>query len=83
MATDDSASHGGEAAFRWPGPRARRLKLEGTWRATLRWVDVVELPPASTKGVAPGVDNPGIWMYHCHVNQHIVAGVMARFQVLP
>jgi manganese oxidase len=28
-------------------------------------------------------DNPGIWLYHCHVNDHITAGMITRFQVLP
>jgi len=28
-------------------------------------------------------DNPGIWMYHCHVNDHMAEGMSARFQVTP
>lgn len=43
--------------------------------------DVVELLPASMKVVDMEADNPGIWMYHCHVNHHIMAGMMARFEV--
>jgi hephaestin len=27
-------------------------------------------------------DNPGTWLYHCHVNDHIVAGMTGRYQVL-
>ena len=45
--------------------------------------DVVELLPASMKVVDMEADNPGIWMYHCHVNHHIMAGMMARFEVMP
>ena len=26
-------------------------------------------------------DNPGIWLLHCHVNDHIKAGMIARFRV--
>ena len=26
-------------------------------------------------------DNPGTWMYHCHVNDHIAAGMMAIYTV--
>ncbi len=22
-------------------------------------------------------DNPGVWMYHCHVNDHLAAGMTA------
>jgi len=28
-------------------------------------------------------DNPGVWMYHCHVNDHMIEGMSARYQVLP
>jgi len=45
--------------------------------------DVIEILPASMKTVDMYPDNPGIWMYHCHVNDHIDAGMMALFQVLP
>jgi FtsP/CotA-like multicopper oxidase with cupredoxin domain len=45
--------------------------------------DVVELMPATTVVADMVPDNPGIWMYHCHVNDHIAAGMMTRYQVLP
>ncbi len=28
-------------------------------------------------------DNPGEWMYHCHVNDHIEAGMMGRYIIHP
>lgn len=28
-------------------------------------------------------DNPGIWLFHCHLNGHLRAGMEARFAVLP
>jgi FtsP/CotA-like multicopper oxidase with cupredoxin domain len=28
-------------------------------------------------------DNPGIWLFHCHLNGHLRAGMEARFDVLP
>lgn len=48
-----------------------------------RRVDVVELLPASAKVVDMVPDNPGIWLYHCHVNDHIAAGMTGRYQVEP
>ena len=45
--------------------------------------DVIELLPASMKTVTMVADNPGKWMYHCHVNDHITAGMMADYTVLP
>jgi FtsP/CotA-like multicopper oxidase with cupredoxin domain len=43
--------------------------------------DVVELLPASMKVADMVPDNAGIWLYHCHVNDHIKAGMLARFRV--
>lgn len=44
--------------------------------------DVVELLPASMKTADMIADNPGVWMYHCHVNDHIRAGMAARYEIL-
>jgi len=46
-------------------------------------VDVLDLLPASAKVVDMLPDNPGIWLFHCHVNDHIAAGMTGRYQVLP
>ena len=47
-----------------------------------RRVDVVELLPATMKVVDMTPDNPGIWMFHCHVNDHLSAGMSALYTVL-
>jgi FtsP/CotA-like multicopper oxidase with cupredoxin domain len=26
-------------------------------------------------------DDPGIWLFHCHVNDHIRAGMLTRYKV--
>jgi manganese oxidase len=44
--------------------------------------DVVELMPATTLVADMAADNPGIWMYHCHVIDHIAAGMTARYKVV-
>lgn len=28
-------------------------------------------------------DNTGIWLLHCHVNDHITAGMITRYRVMP
>lgn len=45
--------------------------------------DIVELLPASMKVFDMEPDNPGVWLFHCHVNDHINAGMLTRFRVLP
>lgn len=43
--------------------------------------DVAELLPATTLVADMEPDNPGIWMFHCHVNDHIAAGMTGRYEV--
>jgi FtsP/CotA-like multicopper oxidase with cupredoxin domain len=45
-------------------------------------LDVTEVLPAATKTLDMRPDVAGIWMYHCHVNDHISAGMMTRFFVI-
>jgi hephaestin len=45
--------------------------------------DVVSLLPAEHVQTDMIPDNPGIWMLHCHVDDHLDAGMSARYQVLP
>lgn len=44
-------------------------------------LDVTELLPATVKTLDMQPDVEGIWMYHCHVNDHINAGMMTTFVV--
>lgn len=43
--------------------------------------DVVELLPGSMKTVDMVADNPGSWMFHCHVEDHMEAGMMAVYTI--
>jgi hephaestin len=45
--------------------------------------DVVDLLPAGMKTADMVADNTGIWLFHCHVNDHIAAGMATRYQVSP
>jgi FtsP/CotA-like multicopper oxidase with cupredoxin domain len=44
--------------------------------------DVVELLPASLLVADMKPDDPGTWLYHCHVGDHITAGMLALYKVL-
>lgn len=45
------------------------------------YTDVVELLPASMKSVDMTADNAGLWMFHCHVAEHVNSGMMAMYKV--
>ncbi len=45
--------------------------------------DTAELGPMGMIVADMVPDNPGTWMYHCHLNIHLKAGMVARFRTLP
>jgi FtsP/CotA-like multicopper oxidase with cupredoxin domain len=46
-------------------------------------MDAVPLLPMSMAIFDMVPDNEGIWLLHCHVNDHLMGGMQALFQVLP
>ena len=53
----------------------------GTWMGMR--TDVIELLPASMKVFDMTADADGTWLFHCHVNDHIDAGMLALYKVDP
>jgi hypothetical protein len=46
-----------------------------------RHTDVIELLPASMVAVDMIADNPGTWLFHCQVSDHMEAGMMATYTI--
>ncbi|KAI8815092.1 Cupredoxin [Cladochytrium replicatum] len=46
-------------------------------------VDAIELLPASFKTLDMTVDDAGTWLIHCHVADHITAGMVTSFEAFP
>lgn len=45
------------------------------------WQDTVLIPPDETAEIAFVADNPGDWMFHCHILEHQDGGMMAVIRV--
>jgi len=45
--------------------------------------DLVQLPAMGMIVADMTPDNPGTWLFHCHVNIHLAGGMEARYQVRP
>ncbi len=45
------------------------------------WLDTVLLAPRERAEVAFVADNPGNWMFHCHVLEHQASGMMAVIRI--
>ena len=44
--------------------------------------DVLNIAPAQMMTADMVADNPGTWLFHCHVSDHMRAGMNAFYQVL-
>jgi hypothetical protein len=69
---------GSEKDFHTAHWHGQRVLEEGRRRT-----DVVELLPASMKVADMQADNPGSWLLHCHVADHMEEGMYAKFVVHP
>jgi FtsP/CotA-like multicopper oxidase with cupredoxin domain len=45
------------------------------------WQDTVLVAPRETVDIAFVADNPGDWMFHCHIAEHLASGMMGIVRV--
>ena len=74
-----------ETAFEHPmhihGHHMKLLARDGVPETREIWHDTVLVGPQETAELAFTADNPGDWLFHCHVLEHQEAGMMALFGV--
>ena len=63
------------------GHSFRVLSRNGRPAARREWMDTVLLTPRETAEIAFVADNPGDWMFHCHVLEHQAGGMMTCVRV--
>jgi len=51
------------------------------WHSQGGWVDSQIIGPSTTLTVEYTEDNPGEWLYHCHVIEHMMGGMVGRYTV--
>jgi FtsP/CotA-like multicopper oxidase with cupredoxin domain len=59
------------------------LSRDGTPESSLVWKDTVLVRAGETIDILLDVTNPGRWMAHCHIAEHIESGMMFSFEVSP
>ena len=63
------------------GQRFLVLSVNGVPNRHPVWKDTVLLPAGSAVDILLDPSNPGRWMLHCHIAEHLSAGMMSRFDV--
>jgi FtsP/CotA-like multicopper oxidase with cupredoxin domain len=57
------------------------LTRDGTVEPNLVWKDTVLVRTGQTVDILFDVTNPGLWMAHCHIAEHMQSGMMFSFTV--
>jgi FtsP/CotA-like multicopper oxidase with cupredoxin domain len=65
------------------GQRFLVLSRNGARSANLMWKDTALVPAGETVDLLVEMSNPGRWMLHCHIAEHLGAGMMMTFEVTP
>jgi FtsP/CotA-like multicopper oxidase with cupredoxin domain len=63
------------------GQRFLILAVNGEQTRNLVWKDTVLVPAGGTVDILFDPSNPGRWMGHCHIAEHLSAGMMMPFTV--
>ncbi|MBS3062247.1 MAG: multicopper oxidase family protein [Candidatus Diapherotrites archaeon] len=65
------------------GNRFLVASVDGKPNDNLAWKDSVLVPAGSTVDLLVDFSNPGQWMLHCHIPEHLESGMMALLEVRP
>ena len=65
------------------GQRFLVLSRDGVPNENLVWKDTAVVPLGSTVDLLVEMSNPGDWMLHCHISEHLETGMKMVFNVAP
>ena len=69
--------------FHVHGERFLVLARDGVVEPNLVWKDTVLVRTGQVVDLLMDASNPGLWMAHCHIAEHMEAGMMFTFRVRP
>jgi FtsP/CotA-like multicopper oxidase with cupredoxin domain len=67
--------------FHIHGERFLILSRDGVPEPNLVWKDTVLIRTGEVVDILMDASNPGLWMAHCHIAEHMESGMMFNFQV--
>jgi FtsP/CotA-like multicopper oxidase with cupredoxin domain len=73
--------HGMQHPIHLHGQRFLVLAVNDVPNTNLVWKDTVLLPAGATADILVDLTNPGRWMLHCHIAEHLSAHMMMAFTV--
>jgi FtsP/CotA-like multicopper oxidase with cupredoxin domain len=80
---DPKAFHPMQHPIHLHGQRMLVVARDGVATRDLVWKDTVIIPVGSTVDLLIDASNPGAWMMHCHIAEHLESGMMTQLHVDP
>jgi FtsP/CotA-like multicopper oxidase with cupredoxin domain len=78
---DRDAVHAMQHPVHIHGQRFLVLSVNGVPNENMVWKDTMLLPVGATADVLLELSNPGRWMIHCHIAEHLESGMKMVFEV--
>ena len=77
----DGSDHPMQHPIHFHGQRFLVLAVDGELNENLVWKDTVLVEKGQSVDILLDVTNPGDWMFHCHIAEHLSNGMMGLFKV--
>jgi FtsP/CotA-like multicopper oxidase with cupredoxin domain len=81
VVNEPGSDHPMQHPFHIHGQRFLVLSRDGVPNPNLGWKDTVLVRTGETVDLLMDAGNPGLWMAHCHIAEHLEGGMMLSFQV--
>jgi FtsP/CotA-like multicopper oxidase with cupredoxin domain len=78
---DPNSMHPIQHPIHFHGQRFVVLKRNGVVNDNLQWKDTTMVRVGEKLEILVQMTNPGIWMNHCHIAEHLQSGMMMIFKV--
>jgi FtsP/CotA-like multicopper oxidase with cupredoxin domain len=78
---DPKSMHPMQHPVHFHGQRFLVVERDGVQQTNLVWKDTVLVKAGETVDIVLDTSNPGVWMAHCHIAEHLEAGMMMQFKV--
>lgn len=79
---DDQSMHPMQHPVHIHGQRFLVLSTNGQKNQNLVWKDTTLIQTGDTVELLVQMDNPGDWVVHCHIPEHMESGMMSKFKVI-
>ena len=78
---DPKSMHPMQHPFHIHGQKFLVLSTNGVKNDNLVWKDTTLIQKGNTIEILVDMENPGTWMAHCHIAEHLESGMMFKFKI--